>query len=227
MSPSDIYTDGSYFTKTGHTWHLEDSSFKASQILRMLDRHPEIGPESICDIGCGAGRVLSILSQKILSSTRLVGYEVSPQAHSLSQQFNSDHCSFVLGDPFADGQTFDVALVLDVVEHVEDSFGFLRSCAAKGNWKLYHIPLDMSASTILRRVNCWDSVGHLHLFTVETALRSVEHSGQRVCDWFLTPVSIERPHRRGARFVNVARRLMPSGLASRLLGGYSILVLAK
>src|ERR1700676_3124896 len=84
---------------------------------------------------------------------------------------------YVLGDPFADARFFDLALSLDVVEHVEDCFGFVRQCGAKATWKIYHIPLDVSVSTLLRGINCWDSVGHLHLFTRETALKTVETLG--------------------------------------------------
>ena len=133
----------------------------------------------------------------------------------------------ILGDAFTDMRSFDLALVLDVVEHVEDCFGFLRRCAAKATWKIYHIPLDASASAIVRGTNCWDSVGHLHLFTRETALKSVEHSGQHVIDWFLTPVALARPHRPATRLTNLARRMLPESLGSRILGGYSMMILAK
>ncbi|MEP6960520.1 MAG: methyltransferase [Acidobacteriota bacterium] len=225
MHPANAYLDGAYHAKTGGTWHLEDAAYKAAQVLRMLRRHAEIHPRSICDIGCGAGGVLSELG-KHLTDARLVGYEISPQARDLSRSLATQHLEFRTG-AFQDHQHFDVSLILDVVEHVEDCFTFLRQCAAKARWKVYIIPLDTSASMVLRGANCWDSVGHLHLFTKETALKSVEHSGQRVVDWFLTPTSLARPHRLATRFTNLARRILPEALASRLLGGYSILILAE
>jgi SAM-dependent methyltransferase len=227
MPACQTYVDGSYHTATGGTWHLEDSPFKAHQVFRMLQRHPDIEPNSICDIGCGAGGVLVELARKLRPAPRLVGYEVSPQAHLLAGRLTDHSCEFVLGDPFLDSRSFDMALVLDVVEHVEDCFGFLRQCATKATWKIYHIPLDASASTILRGTHCWDSVGHLHLFTKETALKTVEHSGQCVVDWFLTPVAIERPHRAATRWTNLARRLLPPWLGARVLGGYSLMILAR
>ena len=227
MSACKTYIDGTYDAKTGGTWHQEDSPFKARQVLRMLRRHPEVPLRSICDIGCGAGGVLAALEQKLDDVTRLVGYDVSPQAHYLSARHENRRCAYVLGDPFADHLVFNLALILDVVEHVEDCFAFLRQCAAKATWKIYHIPLDTSASMILRGANCWDSVGHLHLFTIETALKSLEHSGQEVVDWFLTPVSLGRPHRAATHFTNLARRTLPAMLAARLVGGYSMLILAR
>lgn len=227
MDACKIYLDGTYDLKTRRTWHLEDSPFKARQVLRMLDRHSDLQIGSVCDIGCGAGGVLAVVDQKFEGKTRLTGYEVSPQANSLSRRFESERCQFVHGDAFTDGSVFDLALVLDVVEHVEDCFAFLRQCASKATWKIYHIPLDTSVSMILRGANCWDSVGHLHLFTIETALKSVEHSGQEVMDWFLTPVSLERPHRAATHFTNLLRRILPKRLAARLFGGYSVMILAR
>jgi SAM-dependent methyltransferase len=227
MPVSKTYIDGSYAVATGGTWHEEDSAFKARQVLRMLRRHPEVAVDSICDIGCGTGGVLAELEQSLLGPAKFTGYEVSPQAHSMNRRTRGPRCEFILGSPFADEQFFDLALVLDVVEHVEDCFGFLRDCAAKAAWKIYHIPLDASASTLLRGVNCWDSVGHLHLFTRETAIKTVEHTGQRVHDWFLTPVARERPHRPATRLTNLPRRMVPEWLASRMFGGYSIMILAR
>ena len=227
MPVSKIYTDGSYAIATGGTWHAEDSVFKSRQVLRMLGRHPEISFGSICDIGCGAGGVLAEIDRSLDSAVRLTGYEVSPQAHSINRHHSASRCEFILGDPFADDRFFDLALALDVIEHVEDCFSFLRECAAKAAWKIYHIPLDASASTLLRGADCWDSVGHLHLFTRETALKTVEHSGQRVLDWFLTPVSLERPHRPATRLTNFPRRMLPEWLGSRIFGGYSIMILAR
>ena len=227
MPVSKIYTDGSYAIATGGTWHEEDCVFKSRQVLRMLERHPEIAAETICDIGCGTGGVLVELDRTLDSGVRFAGYEVSPQAHSINGHRRTTRSEFILGDPFRDERFFDLALVLDVVEHVEDCFGFLRECAAKAVWKIYHIPLDASASTVLRGAHCWDSVGHLHLFTRETALKTIEYSGQQVHDWFLTPVALARPHRPATRLTNFPRRMLPEWLGARIFGGYSIMILAR
>jgi hypothetical protein len=36
---TESYMDGSYLSKTGNTWHLEDSWFKAKNIAAMLAQH--------------------------------------------------------------------------------------------------------------------------------------------------------------------------------------------
>jgi SAM-dependent methyltransferase len=221
------YLDNTYLVKTGGTWHLEDAPFKTSQVLRMLKRHPALSPKSVCDIGCGSGGVLFELERYMRQQVRLTGFDISPQAHAISTGLGSKRCEFILGNPFELDDRFELALVLDVIEHVEDYLGFLRQCAAKADWKMYHIPLDASASTILRGANRWDAVGHLHIFTVETAMKAVQHTGQKVVDWFLTPSGLDRPYRPVARLTNVLRRMLPVRFCSRLLGGYSLMILAR
>ena len=225
-----IYTDGSYLDKTGGTWHLEDSPFKARQIVRILERHTEVQPDTICEIGCGAGGILAELQKLLPGHIAFTGYEISPQAHAISARFSNSKCQYVLGDAFADPLICDLVLVMDVVEHVEDCFSFLRRTKRKGRWKLYHIPLDTSAQIVLRGHNGWDSVGHLHLFTIETALKSLEYTGHRVVDWVLTDGSLALPKTVLSRIANLVRRPLAKlnrKLTARLLGGYSILILAE
>ena len=68
---------------------------------------------------------------------RVAGYEISPQAYELSQQFSNPRCGLVLGCAFDDPQVYDLALVMDVVEHVEDCFSFMRRVRAKGQRTIF------------------------------------------------------------------------------------------
>jgi SAM-dependent methyltransferase len=217
-----IYTDGSYVAKTGGTWHLEDSSFKARRIASMLARHVEIKPNTVCEIGCGAGGILAELQKVLPDHITFTGYDISPQAHALSARFSNPRCQFILGDAFADHSQYDLVLVMDVIEHVEDCFSFLRHTKQKGEWKLYHIPLDAYASGILRGNNSWDTAGHLN---------SLKHTGHRVADWMFTDGAIATPRKTTREKVaNLVRRPLAkisTKFAARLMGGYSMLVLAK
>ena len=225
-----VYTDGSYLAKTGGTWHLEDSAFKAEWIARMLAKHPEYHPKTVCEIGCGAGGVLAELEKALPGDLTFTGYEISPQAHAMSERFRNARLNFFLGDAFEDATRYDLVLVIDVVEHVEDCFSFLRRVKQKGALKLYHIPLETYATLVLRGMNQWDTVGHLHLFTIETALKTVEHTGHRIIDWALTDGAVSSPHFFKTRVMNLFRlpfaRFTPK-LVARLVGGYSMMILAE
>jgi SAM-dependent methyltransferase len=231
MATESIYTDGTYSSLTGGTWHLEDSPLKAQWIKRMLLRHPNFRPKTLCEIGCGAGGILAELQRSMPEETEFTGYEISPQAHVLSQQFTNVRCRFVLGNAFDDPRSYDLVLVMDVVEHIEDCFSFMRQVRPKGRMKIFHIPLDVHVSAILRGRNSWDDVGHLHIFTKETALKSLEYSGHRILDWMLTDGALSAPNPGfRTRLVNLLRRPLNKVApmtSARLLGGNSMLILTE
>jgi SAM-dependent methyltransferase len=228
-STSERYDQsGDYLEKTGGTWHLEDAPFKAAQVLKMIERH-KLSPKLVAEIGCGAGGILSELHSKLPASVNFVGYEIAPQAHEMSRRFASERLRFVLGDAFEDDVRADVVLVMDVIEHVEDAFGFLRKTRAKGEYKIYHIPLDISVSATLRDsyLNAWRSVGHIHVFSRVLALETLRATGHEIVDHFYTPGALNIGRGLRAQIGNIPRRLLPQSLASRLFGGFSLLVLAR
>jgi ubiquinone/menaquinone biosynthesis C-methylase UbiE len=76
---------------------VEDSPWKARQVLKMLSRH-DLRPRVIAEVGCGAGEILRQLHDRMEASVRFVGYEISPQAYELARRRESDRLSFHLHD---------------------------------------------------------------------------------------------------------------------------------
>jgi SAM-dependent methyltransferase len=232
MSSQTLYVDGEYLAKNP-AWHTEESAWKARQILRMLERN-RIAPKSVCDAGCGAGEVLKQLQVKLDKECVFHGYDISPQAIDLAKTRAGERLHFELGEPGQNAdEFFDLLLVMDVIEHLPDYFSFLKKLKAKGRDKVFHIPLDLSAQTVLRKdglLKRRDMYAHLHYFTKETALRTLLDSGYEVLDYFYTPRSIEFGMTTGQMLLKLPRRVlfrMQQDFAVRLLGGYSLLVLAR
>jgi len=120
-----------------------------------------------------------------------------------------------------------------VIEHLEDYFSFLREIRSKGRYKIFHIPLDLSVQTILRRgalLKRHRLHAHVHYFTRETAIQTLKDTGYEVLDYFYTPRSIQLSSTPGQRALRLPRRLLFAihpDLAARVLGGFSLLVLAR
>ncbi len=231
-SNESIYKTGEYLEKNP-TYHVEDSAWKAGQILRMIAKH-QLRPRSICEVGCGAGEILKQLQSSLPADTQLCGYEISPQAFALCRERANDRLHFFCEDLLAvETETFELLLCLDVFEHIEDYFGFLRGLRAKATHKIFHIPLDLSVQWVWRRSPILlerEQAGHLHYFTKETALATLHDAGYEVVDWFYTPGAIANPRSTKARLASWPRRLLSSvnqDLVVRILGGYSLLVLAR
>jgi SAM-dependent methyltransferase len=223
-----MYTDGRYLTKNPE-WHENDAPWKASQVLSLLgDRN--LLPESIVDIGCGTGGVLEVISGA-LNETRLVGYD--PSSHAIGMVERPDRIELRVGTPEDVNEHYDLLLSLDVFEHVEDYIGFLRSLRRIADWFIFHIPLDISAQSVVREtplLAARSSVGHLHYFTRSTALASLETAGfEIVCDRLLFPNDMPGRQTK-TRIANIPRNLgrhLRPQLSARILGGFTLLVLAS
>ena len=204
------------------------------QIRDIIEKN-SLGPKRICEVGCGAGEILNQLSLQCDANIKFFGYEISPQAYELCNKKSKPNLLFKLQDLLKDKDAyFDIVMAIDVFEHVEGYFDFLRKLREKGEYKIFHIPLDLSVQTVLRSspiIKGRKSVGHIHYFTKETALETLKDTGYEVIDYFYTGGSLELPNRGWkANLLKIPRKLAFSAnkdLAVRLLGGYSIMVLAK
>lgn len=229
---NNIYISGEYLKKNP-SYHVEDSPWKAQQILKMLSKH-KLHVSTVAEVGCGAGEILRQLQFFLPEYVNFYGFEISPQAFSLCKLRENDRLHFYCGDLFVlDERPFDLLLCMDVVEHVEDYLGFLRKLWDKAAYKIFHIPLDVSVQSVLRCKPILRSriqIGHLHYFTKETALLTLQDTGYEVIDWFYTSVSIDLPKGIKAKLIKPLRmvsfRIFPD-ITVRVLGGYSLLVLAK
>jgi len=228
-----IYEDGTYLERNPR-WHAEDSPWKAEQITKMLKKH-NIVPSRLCEVGCGVGEILNCLANSFGDGVVFYGYDISHQAFEICSKKEKHNLHFFLKDLFDEEDlTFDVVMAIDVFEHVEDYFGFLRKLKNKGTTKIFHIPLDLSVQTVLRSspiLKLRSSVGHIHYFTKETALATLKDTGYEVVDYFYTNNSLELPsHGWKNNLMTLPRRFFFSlhhDLAVRILGGFSLLVMTK
>lgn len=233
MSEGAIYKDGTYL-ENNPTWHEEDSSWKAGQIAKILEKN-DIRPATIGEIGCGTGEILRCLLERFGGDVEFSGFEISPQAYEFCRKKERENLRFYLTDFLTTERgDFDVVLAIDVFEHVEDYYGFLRKLRPKGKYKVFHIPLDLSVQTVLRGTPILkerERLGHLHYFTKETALATLADTGYQIVDFFYTHGTLDLPDQGWkTRLLNLFRRAFSSvneDLAVRIFGRASLMVLAK
>ena len=235
---SNIYTDGTYLENVSD-WHTADAPWKSSQIAALLDRN-ELSPARVHDVGCGAGEVLSLLRPH-LGDAELLGMDVSGDAIAMAEKKAGDGLAFERGDYLtAELDRPDVLLLLDVFEHVPDYLGFLETLRHRSDLFVFHIPLDLCAWGVTFgsrwMLHMRQTYGHLHYFSYETALATLEDAGYTILDEFFTddyesgPDMI--PGRRASKqraYYEARRRLykLRPRLATAIFPHFNVLVLAR
>jgi SAM-dependent methyltransferase len=227
-----IYNNGNYLHNNSD-WHVSDSSWKAAQINKIIKKN-KLNPYSVCEIGCGAGEILRQLSIKEkYKSTKFYGYETSEDAYKLCLARETNNLSFLKSDLTKINKHFDLLLCIDVFEHVKNYMEFVSSLKDKAYYKIFHIPLDLSVNSLLRRtlINARNTVGHLHHFTPETALATLKDCNYEIIDQMYTPTFIgSKAKSLKTKIAKIPRYILykiSPKITSTLLGGVSLMVLTK
>lgn len=223
---------GAEYLHQNPSWDSEDSPWKAVKIRELLEAHG-LAPRSIVDVGCGAGIVLTEL-RRSYPSARISGYDIAPDAERFWEAARASGIELTVGD-FTATQTppSDLLLALDVLEHLQDPFAFLANIRGRAAHYVFHFPLDLSASSVLREaplLHVRRKVGHVHYYTRGLALALLEDCGYRIVDARYTGAAFNAP-RLGwkTQIARLPRRLIFAinrDWGARLLGGETLMVLA-
>jgi SAM-dependent methyltransferase len=216
------------------TWDEEHAGWKAAKIFQLISRY-ELQPQSLCEVGCGSGGVLAALRDYLGEGCHLTGYDIAPVLKDFWEKHGDRGIDFRLAD-FLEShpeEHCDILLLIDVLEHLENPLEFLRLILPRAGCFIFHIPLDLHAQGALRGtplVLARQRTGHLHYWNKDLALAILQECGLGIRHWEYTAGTVDLPtdlwRRRLARFPRQLLFALTPDLAVRLLGGYSLLVLA-
>jgi SAM-dependent methyltransferase len=233
-SSDHFYTEGGYY-RSNPDWHQGGSRFKADLVLAFIKKF-QLPTRLVVEVGCGAGEILVELIKSLPLTSVVRGYDISPQAIGIAAKKAGSQLSFYLEDyTTIEVEKANLVLVLDVVEHIDDVYSFLRRLREKGENFIFHIPLDMSCRTLLKPhvlLQQRNDVGHIHYFTEETMLWMLRDVGFDVEYLVYTKpdVDLVKPRSFKQWVKKNLRKFSYSvnkKLSVKLWGGYSALVLAK
>ena len=234
MAFSSIYNNGIYKEKNP-TWDDEYAPWKGAMVQKMITDNA-VNISCLAEVGCGAGGILEYLEKQNSTIKSCRGYDISEAAITMAKNKNLKNIEFYNQDFLTvDTPDIDLLLCIDVIEHVEDFYGFLEKLKSKSSQFIFHIPLDLSCRSILKPHVLYtqrELVGHIHYFTEEMALWALKDTGYNVLDCFFTKPLIDEEKALSFK-VKVKKTLRKFSysinpkLSAKLWGGYSLMVLAK
>ena len=229
MTPGNAETAYSYHNPR----YNEISAWKAEKINTIMTNN-NLKPKSICEIGCGAGEVLFQLASHFGNDVMFSGYETEPEAYEICQAKQTSNINYYNTNLLKENIHCDVVLAIDVFTKVLDYLGFLSQLRQKGEYKIFHIPLEISVYSVLRSAafeKKKTASKVLHYFNKDTALGTLKGTGYQIIDYFYTSGALELPHRgRTENFWKLPRKLLfaiNKDFGVKMLGGFSLLVLTK
>jgi SAM-dependent methyltransferase len=246
----DRYASGTYLSQHP-TLHEEDSVYKMRYLAELLCQVPWQGHLRVLDIGGGAGTLSRLVCEWFVAR----GHAVSCWALDLSeamlarQRANNPYivqtrCG---GLEQLAHETFDLVLLIDVIEHIGQHHDFAARVNAIGRHILYNVPVERNLCDWLR--DKWmggryyplqtASLGHVHFFTPRSAKSfvakhhelcavRVPHFARHALTTEHPSYDVQRRHRIRLAELKVSgwiRRFLP-GLAPWLVQG-SLFMLAR
>jgi ubiquinone/menaquinone biosynthesis C-methylase UbiE len=225
------YVDGEYLA-ANPTWGDEDSAWKARMIhaLWLQARLPI--PGTVAEIGCGAGGILSELKSRFPASVAYCGFDIAPAAIRMAEARAAERLSFHCEDLLLSDRRFDMLLCMDVFEHVENPFEFLRNIRRLAPIVVFNIPLEMHVAGLLINHQLWTrrQYGHLHFYTAAVALETLKECGYTVIARDYISRLMDLPRSLSEYVFWLPRKivsLLSTEMSARLLGGTSLLVVAS
>ena len=152
---------------------LEVQLFKLPNLIGVIPTGQRLC--NVVEIGCATGELIAAFP--VDPGGRRVGLDISA-ANIATARTRFPDVEFFAGNFLDIGISgFDVVIVSDVIEHVPDDAGFLRSAAGLGQIVLVNLPLEDNWLNDRRNYGPEDVSGHLRRYSLEQGLKLFERAG--------------------------------------------------
>ena len=225
------YSDGEYLA-ANPTWSEEDSAWKAERIHELWLRTGLPLPATVAEIGCGVGRILATLRAKLPQTVSCSGFDIAPDAIRRAETLAGKGLSYHCEDLTKSDLKFDALLCIDVFEHVENPFDFLRTIRRLAPIVVFNIPLEMHVAGVLINHQLWTrrQYGHLHFYTAAVALETLKECGYSIIGTAYVSRLMDLPRSASEYIFWLPRKLLSllnPEWSARIFGGTSLLVVAR
>ncbi|HLP71961.1 MAG TPA: methyltransferase domain-containing protein [Bacteroidales bacterium] len=161
------------------------SDWKVRKLVQLV---PEgLRFDNVLEVGCAFGVLLNNIAGRLGIKDR-TGVDISAKNIEVARDLFPE-CTFFAGtleefiskQPDGPGKKrFDLVVLSDIIEHLPDDLGFLKTVQNYCSFVLLNLPLEKSLSTRNRNYGEEDPSGHLRCYDNDDAVRLVTEAGYTI-----------------------------------------------
>lgn len=156
---------------------IETVEWKIPNLMQVVPGSYQ--PASVAEVGCFTGHLIGNLLINGKKDFKKYGYDVNPDAINTAKLLYPD-IDFSHEDIFRSNLRFDLVILSDILEHIENEEDFLSRCQTISNRILLNLPLEKSLATINRKYGFDDPSGHLRAYNLRDAEKLIRRAGYRI-----------------------------------------------
>ena len=156
---------------------IETVEWKIPNLMVVVPAN--IRPQTVAEVGCFTGHLIANIFINGQQSFEKYGYDVNQAAIKVARNTYLN-VQFSGEDIFESGKKFDLLILSDIIEHIEDDLSFLKKCHSLSANLLVNIPLEKSFSQIGRKYGFDDPSGHLRAYNLRDAQKLIDDSGYNI-----------------------------------------------
>lgn len=215
--------------------HRKDTAlWKASEMLSLLPA--SFSPKSLLEIGCAEGFILNAFEEKF-KTNKALGVDLAAPFIDKARKLHP-HLAFQQGDAttMTFDQKFDLAIIADVLEHLEFPDKFMHQLAAIAKNIIIKMPLEWSLfdNGAMRAFNkktypgITHHEGHLWECTYSSFIKFLQKSTAiKAKKLLFPPVELEYPDSKTAKKLPIrakllGNKLLPASIATLTFGGHCV-----
>jgi SAM-dependent methyltransferase len=186
------------------------ADWKIRNLLKCLPENFKAA--NILEVGCAFGYILNNIS-RILNISNKTGIDISGNNIDAAKTFYPD-CNYFRGtleEYILSGAVhFDLIVLSDIVEHISDDVGFMKSIAGVSEYTLLNLPLEKSFANRNRKYGEDDPSGHLRCYDEADAVKLVKAAGYEIINSFTSVAFFDKAYRNIYRKRRAARLMKKS-----------------
>jgi SAM-dependent methyltransferase len=173
------------------------SDWKVRELVKLVPGNMVFN--NVLEVGCAFGVLLNNISDRLNIKTR-TGVDISGENIKTAKKdwpectfFNGTVEEFILEiKPNIQNFRFDLVVLSDIVEHIPDDIGFMKTIRGISSYVLLNLPLEKSFRTRNRVYGETDLSGHLRSYNKEIAVNLITSAGYSVLKSFTSIAFFDR-----------------------------------